>query len=279
MKAGFIGAGKAGSSLGRHFVKNGISVSGYFSRSDDSSKEAADSTGSTAFFDFTELVNESDIIFLTTPDGIISEMAVQLAHAENGVPEDKILCHLSGSVPSSVLSCAGSHCASAHPMTAVSSRRSCLDGVFFTLEGETDAVTAVEKLLRRCGNPTARIRSDKKGVYHCAASVASNLMVGLAGIALDLLADCGFERESALQLLTPLMTGNIAAVCERGPAAALTGPVERGDLETVRLHLDSLSGDRREIYRLLSRELVRLAGEKHNTNEDRALLALLEEKK
>ena len=114
-------------------------------------------------------------------------------------------------------------------MMAINNRETDLSKAFFTIEGEDETADILQRLLTSCGNKTARIQSSKKKKYHCAASVASNLMVGLAAMAIDMLCDCGFEKEGAMALLEPLMTGNIASVCEKGPVAALTGPLLRSE--------------------------------------------------
>ncbi|MGI6722222.1 MAG: Rossmann-like and DUF2520 domain-containing protein [Anaerovoracaceae bacterium] len=276
MKTGFIGAGKAGTSLGVYFNKHGIPVCGYFSRTEDSSKKAADLTESTAFTDIKRLVTESDMIFITTPDGVIGRMAQQLSQFDL---DGKYLCHISGSLGSGVLSCATERCASAHPMIAMSGRNTDLSQAFFTMEGDAQTMAELEKLFAVCGNRTARIPSEKKPEYHCAASVASNLMVGLAAMAVDMLSDCGFSKPAALELISPLMRGNIDAVCEKGPAGALTGPLERADEETISKHLASLDGRQREIYRLLSLELTKVAREKNIDRNYSKIIDLLEEKK
>lgn len=277
MKIGFIGAGKAGTSLGAYFVKHGISVAGYFSRTMESSTRAARSTGSAAFSNTEDLCSACDAVFITTPDGEIENTAEKLGR--EGSAGNLFLVHVSGSLSSSVLASASEHIASAHPMTAISSYDTDFSGVFFTIEGEGKTAEMLKGLFESCGNRTARIRSEKKMLYHCAASCASNLMVGLADMAVSMLEECGFDEEDALLLLSPLMKGNMDAVCEKGPAEALTGPVERNDIGTVKGHLSSLEGREREIYRLLSLELIKTAREKNKERNYSKLETMLEELK
>ena len=87
--------------------------------------------------------------------------------------------------------------------------------------------------------------------------------------------DCGFDAQSAHELLTPLMLGNMTNVAEQGAVAALTGPVERGDAGTVAKHLSVLEGDDREIYRLLSLRLVAITQQKHPDKDFTNLLNVL----
>ena len=84
--------------------------------------------------------------------------------------------------------------------------------------------------------------------------------MALISKSVDMLTECGFTPENALSALTPLMTGNMRHIAEDGVINSLTGPVERGDAETVRKHLECLeSGDDRELYTLLSRLLIPVA--------------------
>ena len=103
--------------------------------------------------------------------------------------------------------------------------------------------------------------------YHAAATVGSNLMVGLTELAIQLLLSCGFDREHARMALRPLMQGNLDAMMEKDTVDALTGPAERADVDTVAAHLQTLSGDEREIYRLLTKKLVTLARQKNPERE------------
>ena len=74
---------------------------------------------------------------------------------------------------------------------------------------------------------------------------------------------CGFSEENARCALRPLVTGNAEAVMDMGAAKALTGPVSRGDYETVEKHMKVLDGEELEIYRLLSQRLLDMTGDKN----------------
>ncbi|MFR1639056.1 MAG: DUF2520 domain-containing protein [Eggerthellaceae bacterium] len=78
-----------------------------------------------------------------------------------------------------------------------------------------------------------------------------------------LMESCGFDAPAAREALEPLVMGNARAFCEKGAAAALTGPVERNDLPTAQRHLDDLDDEAAEMYRMLAKTLVSLAEEKH----------------
>lgn len=277
MKIGFIGAGKVGTSLGKLFVQHGMTVTGYFSKTPQHAEQAAAFTQSQCFSSLDDVMNASDTLFVTTPDGVIGRMWNDMA----ALPiKSKCICHCSGALPSSVFASAeelGARVCSVHPLLAVSDRFSSweqLEGAFFTLEGSGSAEMAA--LLHACGAQTATIGAADKARYHLAACVVSNLAVGLSHWGMQLLEQCGFTAEQAQQALTPLILGNVQAVCAKGPRDALTGPAERGDLGTIRSHMACLNREDQALYALLTRKLCDLAQEKHPDRDDTALRIYLE---
>ena len=74
MRAGFIGAGKVGFTLGKYLAMHGIEISGYYSRTPASAKEAAEFTQSRYYTSIEEITKDSDTLFLTVPDGAIGEI-------------------------------------------------------------------------------------------------------------------------------------------------------------------------------------------------------------
>ena len=92
-----------------------------------------------------------------------------------------------------------------------------------------------------------------------------------------LLGECGFDEDSALAALRPLIAGNVNKVLENGCVNSLTGPVERGDAQTVRKHLSCLSDSDRKLYALLSGKLLTVAARKNPGRDYGELKALLSE--
>lgn len=268
MKIGLIGAGKVGFSLGKYFKTRGIEISGYFSRTPDHAKQAADFTGTTWYPTVEPLVEESDALFLTVPDGAI-EAAWRSLPME--AVKGKMICHCSGALTAREtfpgIERTGASGYSVHPLFAFSSRDRCweeLSDVFFCVEGDAARLKELTALLRSCGNPVQVLSPESKVRYHAAAAIASNHVVALAEESLRLMERCGFDRAGALRALRPILLGNMAHLAEYGPAASLTGPVERCDTETVRRHLAALPTEEdRQLYALLSQRLVRIAEEKH----------------
>ena len=95
MKIGLIGAGKVGCTLGKYFAERGIEVTGYYSRTFASAQEAAAFTGTKAYEDPAALIEESDALFLTVPDRMITTVYEGLR--QYGLA-GKMLCHCSGAM-------------------------------------------------------------------------------------------------------------------------------------------------------------------------------------
>jgi predicted short-subunit dehydrogenase-like oxidoreductase (DUF2520 family) len=134
-----------------------------------------------------------------------------------------------------------------------------LRGATFGVEGDGDARALAERLVAACEGRVLSIRPGGKALYHAAAVFASNYAVALLSIAGRLMGEAGIAAEDAQPALTALAAGAVENVAALGPAAALTGPVARGDAETVARHLARLSGRDRGVYCLLALEALELA--------------------
>lgn len=267
---GFIGAGKVGVSLGRYFCEKGVSVSGYFSKTEQSALLAAEFTQSKSFCSLGELVNDSDIIFVTTQDSVIAQVWGQLKYTDIC---NKIICHCSGLLSSDVFagrgafSCCGY---SVHPLLAVNDKFSSykeLENAPFIIEGDAQKKTEIYSLFNKCGNKVLTVSPENKPRYHAAAVIAGNLTIGLAQVAAEELNRCGISDKEAVEILVPFMLSNIMHIGTKGFEKSLTGPVERGDLMTVKEHLSVLSDDNCEIYKKLSLKILETAKKKNPERE------------
>lgn len=270
MKIGIIGAGRVGCSMGKYLMERGKTVTGYYSQSYESAAAAADFTGTDSFRRMEELVTLSDTLFIAVSDDKIG--AVWDCMKGMSINE-RIICHFSGSLSSDVFNGIDgkkAYGASLHPMLAFRDRFSSykqLHNCFFTLEGNFYALQHLENLLDDLVNPYCRIRAKDKAKYHCAASILSNDVLALLDIGFDLLKQCGFTKEIALSAASALIRGNVENALANGTQASLTGPVLRGDVSTIKKHLDVLSGEEREIYRLLGKHLLAMANERQKKED------------
>ena len=268
MKTGFIGAGKVGCSLGKYLSIRGITVTGYYDRDTKMAHEAAQFTG-TAVYDTQEaLIADSEVLFITVPDGLISKVFSEIKELS---VRGKYICHCSGSISSKDafpgIAETGAYGFSLHPLFAVSDRFGTyreLSDAFFTLEGDPERIGDMQQMLDRAEMKVRTIAPESKTRYHLAAVYSSNLMLALIEEGILLLRECGFEEEDARAALSPLIRGNVEHALEEGPVRALTGPVERGDISTIRRHLGTMSSEEdRSFYRMLSARLLPLAKAKN----------------
>lgn len=272
MKIGFIGAGKVGVTLGKYFSLYGkkVQLTGYYSQSYDSTVQAAGFTQSKAYSELEALVKDSDTLFLTVPDGKIEDVWDCIRELPLSM-EGKIICHTSGALSSAVFSGIESKKAfgySVHPLFAISDKLHSykeLSQCLFTIEGAKEHLDDVRLLLESCGNMVEVIDQEVKAKYHGAAVMASNQMLALAYLAEQSLLECGFSEEHARKALTPLMIANLEHWSNVGAIDALTGPVERNDVETVHKHLQVFKDNEEQVYRQLSNVLVEIAQKKHET--------------
>lgn len=279
MRIGFVGAGKVGFTLGKYMTEHNICVSGYYSRSEASAKQAADFTHTTYYRTLEELTASSDALFLTVPDGALEDVWNSLKrYSLTG----KFICHCSGAMTSAVFSeidQMGAFGYSIHPLFAINSKRHSyleISNAYFTIEGTPEHIHVWKKFFETLGNPVRIINAENKVLYHGAAVFASNLVTGLFEMGVSLLMTCGFDRESGEAALGPLFVHNCQAVAKEGTERALTGPVERGDAATMWKHLEAFSEEEQEIYRDISAVLLDIAKRKNPRRDYKEVSQLLE---
>ena len=264
MKTGFIGAGKVGCSLGKYLSQK-YEISGFFSRNSVSAEKASEIAGGNAFESPAQLAENSDIIFLTVPDGLIAETWEKYKELFCG----KIICHCSGALSSEIFEDSQVYnvkTCSVHMFQAVSDKENSwklLKNSVFTVEG--NARQTLKNMLVSLGNEVQEIDADKKTLYHLSAVFSSNLVTGLLYSAEKMLEQCGFSEQTAEKAICSIALGNISNINKQGIVNSLTGCVERNDTETLVRHLAELEKiDReREIYRLISKSLTEIAEQKH----------------
>jgi predicted short-subunit dehydrogenase-like oxidoreductase (DUF2520 family) len=204
-----------------------------------------------------------EVVLLAVPDDELARVAAELA-ASGGITERHTILHLSGVLDRSVLqplSGTGAALGSMHPLQSLSDPLRAperLKGAVAAVEGDAHAVDAASELARTVGLRPVVVHSERKAVYHAGAVFASNYLVVVATIAERLLVDAGFTERDARAALAPLIAGTLGNLREQG-AGGLTGPVARGDAQTVRRHLEALPEDVREPYRALARAALEIA--------------------
>jgi predicted short-subunit dehydrogenase-like oxidoreductase (DUF2520 family) len=208
----------------------------------------------------------AELVLIATPDDAIQEVAEELA-AERAVSRDQVVLHLSGLLDKMALlplEESGAACGSFHPVQSVaepSTAAERLKGAYVGIEGDERALVAAERLANTLRMMPVRIPAEAKPAYHAGAAFVANYTVALVGVAERLARSAGVAPEVAGRLYLPLLGGAVANLTSHGPAAALTGAVRRGDVQTIQSHLDALSPEDRELYRMVGRAAVLLARE------------------
>lgn len=202
-------------------------------------------------------------VFLTVPDDVLPEMAHALA-GQGAAPPGCAAFHCSGALSSEVLAplhTRGYSVGSLHPLQSVAHPLTGADrlpGSWFALSGEREALIAGRRILGALGAHAMAIPVAWRPLYHASAVMASNYLAALLGAATRILTRAGIGSDEALLALLNLARGTLDNIEEMGLGQALTGPVVRGDVETVRLHLHSLEPRDERVYRVLGSELTRL---------------------
>lgn len=269
IKIGFIGPGKVGVNLGRYFTQKGITISGFYGQNINSTKEAINITKSKFYENIKDIIKESDILFITTPDDIISIIDTQLSKFNLN---NKSICHTSGSLKSNVLynsKNSGALIYSIHPMFAFSNKNinlNELEKIYFSIEGDYFKNSPIEKLIKKLGNKYFLRKEEDSATYHLANVFVSNLILSLLNIGISYFKKLGLSENDSLEAIKPLVKGNIESIFEKGFVDSLTGPVLRGDLTTIEKHLNALDKDHKELYKILSLNLLKLVALRENAD-------------
>jgi len=273
MKPSFaiIGCGRVGTALSLYLTDNGYKVAGLASRSIRSAKTIADQIHTDRFSDVLwEATKSADVVFITTPDDVIPE-ACRIISENNGFREGTVVLHCSGAHPSTILSDAkncGAWIGSLHPLQSFASTKfsqNPFKGIIAAIEGEDRAVKAAGQIASDLGAVCLTIPTEAKILYHASAVVASNYLVTLMDLAFKLIGFAGLSGNDALRVLKPLVDGTLSNIEKAGAVNALTGPIARGDVETVKSHVEEISAKTPELlllYKVLGGHTIGIADEK-----------------
>ena len=282
-----IGAGNLGTSLGYALSRKGYTIKTLSCRSISSAGESQRIIGEgNALTDNIQVAKEGEVVFICVPDEEISRVVEELA-SSNLSWSKKTIFHSSGLLSSELLSplkAKGAAVGSFHPVQSFSRKKGDLrqfEGVYFGLEGDEEALKIGGKIVRHLGGHSLLIRREEKPLYHAACSFASNFFIVLLDIAISILTSTGLREEMAFETIMPLVQGTLQNVKEFNIPTSLTGPIPRGDAQSVQKHLEALRKfpDMYDLYVRLARRALTIA-EKKNLREEkvRALKKLLEEK-
>jgi len=255
-KFGLVGPGRAGTAISLALVARGwdaVTVAGRALDAESTLKAAAALQARAA--PVAEVGAGVDVVIVATPDDAIAEAGVELAPS---LRAGALVVHVSGArsldeFDALMRARPDVEIASLHPLQSLPSGEvgsARLAGSWCAVDG----APAIERLALSLGMRPFRVAPDQRLRYHATACVASNHLVALLGQVERLAAGAGVPLEAFL----PLVRATIDNVDELGASRALTGPIARGDVDTVAAHLASLPEDERATYSALATAAVRL---------------------
>lgn len=262
-----IGAGRLGTSLACALSKKGFRVKALSCKTDSSVKESRKIIGEgKPLTDNVQTAEAAELVILCLPDEEIGRVVAELSTSNIGWP-GKLVIHCSGILPAAILDPLrdkGAMTASVHPVQSFPQKKTGpnhFKNIYFGLEGFGRALSLTEKIVRKLGGYPFILRAKDKPLYHAACSIASNFSVVLLNMAVSMLKEVGLKQEKAFRVLLPLIKGTLHNVRKFDISASLTGPVVRGDLKTVKMHLKALQRfpSYHEIYGKLARGALEMA--------------------
>ena len=270
-----IGSGHLARTLGRLWhQQGGITVQDVLSRTSANARAAcAFIGGGRAVDDYADLAG-ANIYLIATPDDQIAGACERLA-ASGLLRPGTIVFHCSGALPATVLAPAaacGALTASMHPVRSFASPEqvaASFGGTWCGVEGDAGALAVLGPLFTGIGAQLVNIDPAAKTVYHAAAVFACNYLVTLLDVAVQAYAHAGIPNDVAMQMMEPLVKTTVDQAFAAGTAAALSGPIARGDMATVQRQQAAVTAwdeDKGRLYAVLARETMQLAQRKLETS-------------
>lgn len=242
-RVGIIGAGAVGTALGVAISRAGWPVTALASRDAQRRERFAGLVpGVRAFVEPGAILEEVELVVLSVPDDAIPAV-VDSMRLYGG----QTMVHTSGALGAEVLTpalAAGSHIGAFHPLVSFTSdvERSVagIDGATIAIEGDEAILGLLADLAEAIGGVPVRLPPGAKAAYHAAAVMASGGLIALLDAIVSLGAAAGLDERGAVAIYGRLMEQTLANARAVGVAAALTGPIVRGDAGTVEAHLEAL---------------------------------------
>ena len=243
LRVGIVGAGRVGAILGAALARAGHEIVAVSAVSAASLRRVQTFIPMAGVLPPDEVIAAADLVLLAVPDDALRPLIAGLANADVWKP-GQIVAHTSGAQGISVLDPAAARGVLAlalHPVMTFTGRSEDLD----RLEGAAFGVTALdesrpvaESLVVEMGGEPVWVPEPARPLYHAALTIGANHLTTLVNDAISVLADAGVAEPA--RLLAPLLSAALDNVLRLGDAA-LTGPVSRGDVATLRTHMNTLA--------------------------------------
>jgi predicted short-subunit dehydrogenase-like oxidoreductase (DUF2520 family) len=240
-----IGPGNWGSSLAHALVVAGVGLDEVIVPSGRASRRSAPWARELARTTLDRARLEADVLWLCVPDAAIGQLTRRLVKrvGKRGL-KGQIVVHSSGALSSTVLreaAHAGASVASVHPVMSFPTRTPVpLEGVPFGVEADAPSRRILNAIVRRIGGRPFAVRTANKALYHAIGVLSSPLLVSHLAAAQQTAALAGFTSRQARHLIEPIARATLDNFFLRGAGKSFSGPIARGDVQTIRLHLQAL---------------------------------------
>lgn len=249
-----IGLGGLGTALTKTLSARGIPIKSIYNRSEDKASDLAAEIGINSWGDFPHEPDElGNLVFVTVADRAIEEVAGRLLKLD-GDFEEFTFVHCSGNESADLLDglkVKGATIASFHPLQTFTAQSQPDDftDIYFSMQGEPQAFPVLKKVARLLEAHTLEVNQEQKAYLHAAAVMASNYLNTLLDASVEIGTLGDLTATKVKNALLPLVKTTLKNSEEHSFAEALTGPIKRGDIQTVKNHL-ALLDDHNELRRL-----------------------------
>lgn len=272
MNFSIIGAGKVGTAIGYKLINRGYSLQAFCTRNRTSLDQASYYLGNKGTLDVRQAAGDSGLLMICVPDHEISNVAQHIAVSDM---TGKYVFHASGSLGNEALEAArskGAFVGSIHPLQSfadVDSAIKDLKGTYFGVTASSEGLAMALKIVSDLDGFPIEIDNDNKPLYHAAACIASNYLVSLFAAAQKAVLKAGVGPDDSVKPIVKLMTSTLRNIEISGPHNALTGPISRGSLQTVKDHVEALQEvpGISAVYKMLGVETAKLSLEAGKIDE------------
>jgi predicted short-subunit dehydrogenase-like oxidoreductase (DUF2520 family) len=256
---GIVGAGAVGTALGVALSRAGWPIHAVASRDPgrrDHFRSLVEVTR--VFADPEPILDEVELIILAVPDDVVPALAGSLR-----MYSGQAMVHTSGALGAEVLApamAAGTQIGSFHPLVAFADTEravAALHGATVAIEGDDQLAGLLADMAEAVGATAVRLAPGSKAAYHAAAVLAAGGFVALLDAIAELGRVAGLDEAGSLAIYGPLIEGTLGNARALGIRAALTGPMTRGDIGTLRAHLDTLRAHAPDVLDLYVAAAVR----------------------
>lgn len=280
-----IGTGGLGQALAKALQEANFKIKSIFNRTGAKANNLAADLDISISGTFAQNIDQlGELIFIAVSDESIAEVAHRLATLGDDF-SGRIVVHCSGNESAELLENVeeqGALTASFHPLQTFTAQSPVSDfqHIFFSLQGDNAAFSKLRQIAQALGAKTIEVTAGQKSHLHAAAVMASNYLNTLLNAAVDMASVDGLDVEVIKKALLPLVKTTLQNIEHQPFEDVLSGPIKRGDLQTVKSHLELLKGqpDLHRLYRVLGERTVEMARKSQKIDEEtaRKMFELLE---